>query len=219
MREIEDRGEAIGISKLLMMENAGSSLARFIFQNVGHFVRKREGRKLQVLFVAGTGNNGGDGFVAARHLTYWNDVLDISLVLLGRSEDVSAKEANLNLQILSRIGGIEMIEISSESMIGSITKLLDVADVVVVGIFGTGFKGEPRPLQKAVIETINKNAGATKISVDLPSGLEADSGKSKTAVRSDVTITMHAPKVGMFASKTSKGLCGRILIANIGVPV
>lgn len=219
MRKIEEDGEAIGISKLLMMENAGSALVRFIFQNSASFARKNGTGTLRVLFVAGTGNNGGDAFVAARHLAYWSDTFDISVVLLGRAEDVIANEAKVNLQILSKVPPVKLIEISSESLIRSVTEHLDVADVVVVGIFGTGFRGEPRPLQKGVIEMINKNTTAIIISVDLPSGLEADSGNSKIAVRSDFTITMHAPKVGMLANEASRNLCGHILIANIGVPL
>ena len=219
MKQIEDKGEEFGISKNMMMEVAGSSLALFIFQNANHFRDKSNDEKIRVLLVAGTGNNGGDTFVAARHLAYWNEIFDISLVLLGRSEDVNAKEANLNLQILHKIPAVKMEEVYSDLMIASFSAMLNIAEVVVVGIFGTGFKGEPRLLQKNVIEMINKNTRAVKISVDLPSGLEADSGDSKCVVRSDFTITMHAPKLGMVAKKESRNLCGRILIANIGVPV
>ncbi len=218
MKRIEDQGELIGISKSLMMENAGSCIAHFIFQNSGYLNRDGTSRKVRVLLVAGTGNNGGDAFVTARHLSYWKDNYEISVVVIGSVEDIKAKEAKSNFEILEKLSTISVTLIASESEADSFTGLLKGADVVVVGIFGTGFRGEPRALQRRIIESLNENADISKISVDLPSGLEADSGNFKVAVRSDFTITMHAPKVGMLVNEATRNLCGRILVANIGVP-
>jgi len=219
MKMIEDLGERMGISKLIMMENAGSRIAHFIFQNLSSFGSNRGHEKTKVLFIAGTGNNGGDTFVAARHLVYWKDDFDVSLAIIGKAEEIRAKEAKANFEILEGISNIRLVQIDSEGLIESLARLLEMSKIIVVGIFGTGFRGEPRPLQGKIIDLINEKSGAMKISVDVPSGLEAESGNFKLAVRSDYTIAMHAPKVGMEKTQAAKELCGRILVANIGVPL
>jgi hydroxyethylthiazole kinase-like uncharacterized protein yjeF len=217
MKKIEEEGVRIGVSKTSMMENAGSQIARFIFENSKYFAREN-GSKLRVLFVAGTGNNGGDAFVAARHLAYWKEEFDLTLVLVGNEADIKASEAGTNFRILAKIPSIKLGQVSSEADVGSVIKLLNETEVVVIGIFGTGFRGDPRSLQRTIIESINNTLDAKKISIDIPSGLEADTGSSKLAVRSDFTITMHAPKVGLLTNEKARDLCGKILIANIGVP-
>ena len=108
--------------------------------------------------------------------------------------------------------------IDSEAMLVTFSGILNRADVVVIGIFGTGFRGESHGLQRHAIELINEKSDSIKISVDIPSGLEADSGLASTVVLSDYTITMHSPKVGMFKGEKARQSCGRILIANIGIP-
>jgi len=217
MKLIEDMANSIGISRMVMMENAGGSIARFIFQNHGE-LREKSQDKVHVLLVAGTGNNGGDCFVVARHLAYWKNVFEISIVIIGKPEDIKAPEARENYEILKKNNSLTLIHVSSQETMNSFSSRLSSANIVVAGIFGTGFKGEPRTLQREVIELINENSESIKLSVDVPSGLEAQTGKSVTAVRSDYTITMHAPKVGMLNNDAAKKLCGRILIANIGIP-
>jgi hydroxyethylthiazole kinase-like uncharacterized protein yjeF len=218
MQHIEDSGEILGITKLMMMENAGSSIADFIFQNLSHFGQSNKSLK-RVLFVAGTGNNGGDSFVSARHLAYWKGFCEVSIAIIGNPGEIRAGEAKINYEILQKIQGIKLITIESEIALNSFSDLLESADVIVVGMFGTGFRGEPRALQSRIIGLINANLRATKISVDVPSGLEADSGNFKKAVQSDFTITMHAPKIGMLRDQNTQELCGRILVANIGIPL
>jgi len=217
MRMIEDAAANTGISRMLMMENAGSSIARFIFQNSNHLQDRAHSGKIHVLFVAGIGNNGGDVFVAARHLAYWSDSFEITVLILGKTQEIRAEEARTNYEILNKITSLKTIAIQSDLEVDSVSTLFCKARVIVCGLFGTGFKGEPRPMQKRVMQMINQSEGAMNISVDVPSGLEADSGKFSIAVRSDYTITMHAPKIGMAKSSEAKSICGRILIANIGV--
>jgi ADP-dependent NAD(P)H-hydrate dehydratase / NAD(P)H-hydrate epimerase len=219
MKMIEDIGEKLGVSKLTMMENAGSRIAHFIFQNLSQFDSNRSHGKTKVLFVAGTGNNGGDTFVAARHLVYWKDACDVTVAIIGKAEEIRAEEARVNYKVLEGIPNVRTIQIGSEELIDSFVGLLELSKIIVVGIFGTGFRGEPRPLQGRIIRLINERSGMVKISVDVPSGLEAESGNFKLAVRSDYTIAMHAPKVGMERTQAARELCGRILVANIGVPL
>ncbi len=217
MKMIEDTGVTMGISRLTMMENAGGRIANFIFQNLTRFKSSHD--RPRVLFVAGTGNNGGDSFVAARHLVYWKDDCDVSVALIGKAEEIRAAEARHNYGILGETSEVEIITVESEKEIEAFSKLIADSDIIVVAIFGTGFKGEPRPLQGRIIHMINEKSNASIISVDVPSGLEADSGDFKLAVRSNYTITMHSPKVGMMKTEAATGLCGSILIANIGIPL
>ena len=207
MRQRENEGVEMGISRLVMMENAGSSIASFVAEKF---------KACHVLIVAGTGNNGGDAFVVARHLSYWNK-FRVMVALIGNESSIHMEEALKNWKILKEIGKISCAEIASNDDLVILESYLKRADVVISAIFGTGFKGKPRSLQEAVIFRIN-STNATTISVDLPSGMEADTGNCEIAVSSDYTITMDSPKKGMLASKEALEICGEILVANIGVP-
>jgi hydroxyethylthiazole kinase-like uncharacterized protein yjeF len=218
MRQIEQEADSKGISRILMMENAGGAIAEFIFQNVSNFKQTDNSGLTNVLFIAGIGNNGGDAFVAARHLGYWKEYFKVTVLIVGDTQDIRTTEARLNFESLKEIVSIQMSTISSSKGVDDFALQLSKADVAVVGIFGTGFTGEPRSLQKEIIETLNQNTNPVKISVDVPSGLEASSGNFVIALKSDFTITMHAPKIGMLKNEKTLDLCGRILVANIGVP-
>lgn len=207
MRQREKDGVEIGISRLIMMENAGCAIASFLADKF---------KAANVLIIAGIGNNGGDAFVAARHLSYWSK-FRIVVALIGNESSIRMEEALTNWKILKEIGKISRVEIASTDDLAMLDDHLKRTDVVVSAIFGTGFKGEPRSLQEAVISRIN-SSGTTTISVDIPSGMEADTGNCDIAVSSDYTITMDSPKKGMLASKKALETCGEILVANIGVP-
>ena len=217
MKIVENRGEEMGTSRLVMMENAGAKIADFIFQNRGLFNPNFKSERTKVLFVAGIGNNGGDTFVAARHLLYWKERFDVTVLLIGHPKEIRASEARTNYGILEKIPACKIVLTNEDHFGDTSTKLVAQSHVIVTGIFGTGFRGEPRPQQREAIQAINNNSEAIKISVDVPSGLEADTGDFVIAVKSDYTVTMHAPKIGMMKSQKAKDLCGRILVANMGV--
>ena len=210
MSKLETDGEKLGISKLIMMENAGSSIAKLVSE-------LSPAGKARVCLFAGTGNNGGDVFVTARHLSYWFDRFELELCLVGRATDIRSVEARTNWNVLCNIGTITKRQINSVEELSSVRNSLGTSDFVIIGIFGTGFHGIPRDPAKSLIQMINECSKPTKISVDVPSGLEADSGNFQVAVKSDYTITMHAPKRGLLA-ESAKQICGNILIANIGLP-
>jgi hydroxyethylthiazole kinase-like uncharacterized protein yjeF len=217
MRAIEEIAAKKGVSKLSMMENAGANVANFILESFENRPKK-DSNKFRVVLVAGTGNNGGDVFVAARHLAFWKNNLIISLFLIGEEENIKAFEADVNWKILKKFDQIDRIILDSEEKFSILDQELSSADVIAVGIFGTGFRGKPKELQKKVIEKINKLEKVDVISVDIPSGLDADTGSYETVVKSDYTITMHAPKTGML-SQLGLQICGQILVANIGIPL
>ena len=207
MIERENLGVSIGISRLMMMENAGNAISRFI----------KDTENTKVLFVAGTGNNGGDAFVAARHLAYWEN-FNVTLALIGNGSDIHAEEALTNWKILKKIPRVRLLGLDSLEKMSLLKKEVEEPQIIVAAIFGTGFKGKPRELQSGAINMINSSK-AKKISVDLPSGMEADSGNYEIAVLSDYTISMDSPKIGMLANDKSRKACGKILVANIGVPL
>ncbi len=229
MRESEEEGVKLGISKLIMMENAGSALANFVvswaLDSRPHLELEAATLpaltpKVSVLIIAGTGNNGGDAFVAARHLSYFRSLFDLTVVLLGTHSDIRSEEASINWKILSGIHSVERIELNLDERVPEIRDIIALSSVLVVGIFGTGFKGRPRELQEKVITAINQRDKERSfcVSADIPSGMDADTGACEYSVDSDATVTMHAPKVGMFASGESRRKCGRIITANIGLP-
>ena len=219
MRRLEEKGEKIGISKMMMMENAGAAIARYVHDHFEPSERAESAsRKVRVTVVAGTGNNGGDAFVAARHLLYWKRKFLTSVVLIGDENKVRAMEAAANWEILRKIRAIKKVTIEGVKDLGKLEEELKRSEVIISAIFGTGFKGKPRKLQELAISKINRNNNAFKLSVDVPSGLETDSGKCKYAVMSDVTISLHVPKAGMFKTLAARQKCGQIVIENIGLP-
>ena len=219
MREIEDWNAEVGITRLLMMENAGAEIARFVVDVlISKLDRpKSDSEKIKVLLVAGTGNNGGDVFVAFRHLMSWKERLDIKLILLGKATDIKAEEALHNWKIISSITKGCVDEVSTTEEVHSLRREVGLSHILIVGIFGTGFKGVPRDLQRQAIEVLNSDQSAIVVSVDVPSGLESDTGKFELAVQSDYTITMARPKIGMVSTPEAKRICGEIIVANIGI--
>lgn len=220
MKELEDQGQSLGVPKLSMMENAGASVASYVKELLDSVDSLKKGKKKysekkekKIVAIAGTGNNGGDVFVAARHLLYWR--FKISLILLGSELDIRAEEAKTNWDVIKRLPKIKKVVVDDLQRLKLLRDEISDARVLVVGIFGTGFRGKPRELQMRAIEDINGAVGPLKVSVDLPSGMECDTGVSRYAVESDSTITMHAPKRGMVKNPEP---AGRILVANIGLP-
>jgi ADP-dependent NAD(P)H-hydrate dehydratase / NAD(P)H-hydrate epimerase len=227
MKEIEDLGASLGVSKLIMMENAGAAISSEILRLVksgrsDSVIQDEANRpKSKVLFIAGTGNNGGDAFVAARHLCYYQSVFEPIVVLIGKESEIHQEEAKKNFMVLSSIHRIKLIQLFESRKVEEILPpLISDASIIILGIFGTGFHGKPRELQANVLSEVSRRnrKQTTLISVDIPSGLEADTGISDYAVDSDVTVTMHAPKAGMLLSEAARKKCGRIVVANIGLP-
>lgn len=188
MQKIDEKvPEEYGITVSRMMENAGLQIAEFI---------RKELDSKKVTVYAGKGNNGGDALVAARRLHLWN--YDVEVVLASEELDGIRKE---ELQILKHLG----VEINLES---SETDY----PVAVEGLIGYSLKGNPRPPFDRMIKEINEYE--TVVSVDIASGLDADTGEeAKPCVRPDFTVSLAAPFTEM-----SEENSGRVFIADIGVP-
>jgi len=200
--------EHVGIPGVVLMENAARAVAECIYQAL---LNPPDAR---VLFLCGPGNNGGDGFVAARHLR--NGGVKVAVVLAAARETYRG-DAALNLAIYERMEGT-LFNATDEKQRKEINAQIGSSDVIVDALLGTGSTGAPRGLIADLIKTANAAPGARRVAVDVPTGLNADTGEVGTpCFRADATVTFVAAKVG-FSSKAARKVLGRVVVADIGVP-
>jgi ADP-dependent NAD(P)H-hydrate dehydratase / NAD(P)H-hydrate epimerase len=196
----------LDVPTLLLMENAGRGVAEIAR-------RERGGQGGPVVVVCGPGSNGGDGLVAARHLVVAG--VPVRMVLSApagqaRGDAAQALSAAQRLQVPIADG-------SAWLQPADWGPSLEGASVVVDALFGTGFHGEIRGAAAAAIAAMN-DAPARKLAVDVPSGLDADTGRASGPVfRADVTATMGAWKIGLAIE--AGGPAGRVEVVDLGVPV
>lgn len=208
MYSIEENGHTmIGMRRFLMMENAGHGISDFIAS------RFRNMKNKKVVAVCGTGNNGGDGFVASRHLA--GHGARITVVLLGSPPDLRSEEARLNWGIIEKMDSIEII--FGKEVNDAIKKRILGAGVILDSIFGTGIKGEVREPHASAIDLINRSK-AYVLAVDIPSGLDPDTGEvHDKVVKADATITFHRMKAGL-AKRGARKYTGPVSVERIGIP-
>jgi len=212
MMEIEQRAHEMGVTRLLMMENSGAGIAYNIVRVYNEQGRSIKGCK--VVVICGLGNNGGDAMVSARHLAYHG--ADVTVILLGSMDSIKTEEARSNYNILARMrSSIKLIEIKKH-LDDDIKSIINSADLIVDGIFGTGIRGDIKDPYASAIDAINSSR-AYKVAVDIPSGLDPDTGYAyEKCVKADLTITFHRLKNGLLIDngKTS----GNVIVWNIGIP-
>jgi hydroxyethylthiazole kinase-like uncharacterized protein yjeF len=200
MRALEVNAEYFGISLLQLMENAG--------RNVAVNIAQRFEAGTRIVIFCGLGGNGGDGFVTARHLLSMGFV--VTVVLAGRSKEIVHEAAKKNFLSLSYLNEIPILEVADSSDIPKVE-----ADVVVDALLGTGTKGSLKPPIRQIVEYINSFSGF-KIAVDVPTGIDSDTGENLgIAVKADVTVSFHAPKMGL---ANAKKYVGELIVKDIGVP-
>jgi len=200
--------QSLGLPGMVLMENAGRSCAEVIRQ-------KRTGvARPKVCIFCGTGNNGGDGYVIARHLL--NDGLSVKVALCGDPKKVGG-DARINLDVLRRMGQpIESLDLDDPSLEGRVRDLVLGTEGIVDAIFGTGLKGQVAPPYARLIEAINGRR-VPILAVDIPSGLDCDTGRPLgAAIRADTTVTFVAVKKG-FLSPEARPYTGEVIVASIGV--
>jgi NAD(P)H-hydrate epimerase len=198
------------IPSLLLMENAGHSVCELLIQRIPDLFKKR------VVIVAGKGNNGGDGLCVARHLLVRGLLKErLRAFLVGKPENLS-EETETQAEILERFG-LKIRYLTSEGDLTMLDEALSQADVVLDALLGIGVKGPVRGLLGPVIERINASQ-AFVVSVDLPSGVDADAGHvGSVAVRADLTITLEALKLGLLLYP-GREYAGEITVARLGYP-
>jgi len=194
-----------GLPGLVLMENAGREVATV--------VRNRYGPTCRVGIVCGPGNNGGDGLVAGRHLYLEGHPVEI---WLAAGDDAYRGDALTNLTI-ARSMGISLRRIPDGEN-EALAEALRGADVIVDAFFGTGFSGIPRPAAAACLRAMNE-AGRPVVAVDIPSGVEADTGALRgEAVRAAITVTFALPKLGCLLYPGA-GYCGELVVVPISLPL
>lgn len=196
--------ETLKIPGIVLMENAGRNAAQVILNKLADPQRAR------VVILCGTGNNGGDGFVIARHLAQVGVTIDV--VIAGQCEKI-AGDARANFEI---VAAMDLPHVICENEVDDrVTTTIANANVVVDALLGTGATGAPRGVMGKLVQFANKNRDAQKFAIDVPSGLDADSAEiHEPCFRADATITMVAAKTG-FSQACS--VVGEIIPVDIGV--
>lgn len=213
MRNIDNNAiNKFGIPGIVLMENAALAVVNKI-RKVLHMKEqpKMAGKKGVVL--VGKGNNGGDGFAIARHLSVAG--MEVTVFLFSKAEELTG-DARLNYELYLKMGG-KIVNVEDEMQIRLFRLALIQADIAIDALFGTGFKGTlPEIIEKYVAE-INKS-NLTVLSVDIPSGLEADTGKvASIAVKADCTVTFGLAKLGHFLGEGPIHT-GELIIDQISIP-
>jgi ADP-dependent NAD(P)H-hydrate dehydratase / NAD(P)H-hydrate epimerase len=198
MRKLEAAAVATGIDEALMMENAGANAAAILDSVI-------ELQWKSVIVFCGTGNNCGDGLVFARHALISGATVTIYTV--RRPEDLAP--------LPKKHYGV-LLGLSSKGLpVSFVRRIQDAgeADILVDAMLGTGIRGQVSAEYRDAIKKFNA-MGGTKVALDCPSGIDADTGKCLGAcVAPDITITFHDAKAGLTRENS-----GRILVAGIGVP-
>jgi hydroxyethylthiazole kinase-like uncharacterized protein yjeF len=199
--------EEIGIPGVVLMENAATGATRVF---LAHFAPPLTSR---VLILCGPGNNGGDGYVMARVLSEAG--LKVAVLVLAEFSRI-AGDALVNLQILRQMG-LEILEVPSEGQWKKQRRLLKDCDFIIDGLLGTGLNSPVRGFYARVIKDIN-SANKPVTAIDIPSGLNADTGQIMgAAVQADLTVTFGFPKIGQVVFPGA-GLVGRLVRTDIGIP-
>jgi hydroxyethylthiazole kinase-like uncharacterized protein yjeF len=198
----------LGIPGVVLMENAGRSCAELIFDKL------KDAAEQKVCIFCGTGNNGGDGYVIARHLI--NHGIKVTVVVCGDRNKIKG-DAKTNLDILEQMGeSIELLNPSDQDIAGQVEHLGAGSGIIVDSLFGTGLKGQLSDEYRLLIESINA-CNSPIMAVDIPSGLECDTGEPLgVAIRAAWTVTFVAVKKG-FISADATSYTGEIFVASIGI--
>jgi NAD(P)H-hydrate epimerase len=202
MRQAEQESARAGISTDMLMENAGKAIAGEVWQILGDV-------KKNILLLIGPGNNGGDGLVAARHLRDWG--ASVSLFLLEKRPQGDPNLEQVNERGVPGYGNLDELD-----------GLLQTADAVVDALFGTGrsrqLSGIYQRVLQMVAEAKEKRPGLKIIALDLPSGLDADTGSVDPAcLYADNTITLGFLKTGLYSAPGAER-AGVITVVDIGIP-
>lgn len=206
MQELDRRTIAeCGVPGLVLMENAGGGCADLIDRQYG------EGTGRRAVVIAGKGNNGGDGYVIARHLREkgWQ----AAIFVVARREEVRG-DALANLE---RLDGVTVTFCPERGMLGHYVTVLQDADVVVDALFGTGLASVLTGATAEAVTLVNA-AGRPVVSVDIPSGIDATTGEVHgCAVRAEITVTFAFPKLGHVLYPGTDHT-GRLEVVDIGIP-
>ena len=208
MRALEAAAEAAGVSVAQLMENVGLAVAQEVWMTLGTLEDRR------ILILAGPGNNGGDGLVAARHLYEWGAQIAVYL-LRPRAPDDPHVKALADL-------GVPLVSPQDDPGCETLEQFLSVAELVVDALLGTGAS---RPVAGDLAEILRRLGAARErlgrprlVAVDVPTGVDADTGRADPlAVGADLTVALGEAKVGLYVGQGS-ARAGRVQVVDIGIP-
>jgi hydroxyethylthiazole kinase-like uncharacterized protein yjeF len=219
MREVDRLTTArFAVPGLQLMEAAGRSVAEEFLENYGHRNADPPGR---IAILCGKGNNGGDGFVVARHLK--EEAAEVSVYLFATPQELRG-DALKNFERWRDVGGA-VLSIQNENDWEKCWPKVGAAEVIIDALLGTGVRGPVTGLLARVIEDVNRLSGNATlprpgwiVAVDTPSGLPSDGEDTNGPVlRAHLTVSFTAPKIGQLVSKQAPG-CGHLLVREIGSP-
>ena len=216
MRGADRRAQRLGLAGRDLMEQAGTAVAAAARALLNSIDRPSGGL---VLFLCGPGNNGGDGFVAARHLAAHG--IASFVVLVSVDERPGTPDAAANWDALDGLANVERLHAATAHDMALLLNGLERAALVVDALLGTGVSGALRdPIGEAVAVCLAaRRLGVPILAVDTPTALDLSSGlASEPNVRADLTVTFHRPKEGLL-TKSGRLLGGRVLVAPIGIPI
>jgi len=210
--------EDLGIPGIVLMENAGRHTANAVLDLIEHELQL-VAQDASVAIFCGGGNNGGDGYVIARHLQNSGAMVTAYAI---RNPDELTGDAAIQCAIANKMGLVVLMHTPDQrSQLGS---AVAGCQVIVDALLGTGFSGQVRDELVDVIHTINDAAdkGAKILAVDIPSGLDCDTGQPSgaegdTTVQADVTVTFVAAKQGLVA-ESAEPFVGELEVVDIGAP-
>ncbi|RJQ28934.1 MAG: NAD(P)H-hydrate dehydratase [Peptococcaceae bacterium] len=196
-----------GIPGIVLMENAGLQVVKVVEKVLGDLPGK------EIAIFVGKGNNGGDGLVVARHLL--NRRASVKVLTLADYEEIKG-DARVNLEIWRKMGQ-KVHSLTRGDSLNVIRLILMSVDLVVDAIYGTGFRGPVGEKIGGIIEVLNKS-GKPVVAVDIPSGLEADTGAvNGPCIRASHTVTFGLPKLGLVTGAGPE-YAGELHVVDISIP-
>lgn len=203
-RRLDRAAERAGLSALVLMEHAALGVAALAALLAPH-------RRDVIAVICGPGNNGGDGYAAARRLCAWGRVVRV----VRLSPLPAAGAAGLEARLCAREGAV----VDASRSLAPLRRALAGSALVVDALFGVGLDRPLSPRFVAAIEIMNRARGL-RLAVDVPSGMDADSGTPlPVCVHADCTATMVAPKRGFAAGRPGARSVGRVVEIDIGLPL
>ncbi len=198
---------SLGVPGPLLMENAAIGIVHSILEKLGN-----SDLSLSFGIVCGKGNNGGDGYAVARHLS--NIGYTVNVLSLGNEKEMS-DDCRLNYNILRKLSKQRKNITIKKYKSPADLKFIKGCEVIIDSMLGTGASGKLKPPYSTIIETLNK-VDAYKVAIDISTGLNADTGYGEIVFNSDLTITLGDYKRGLFISDGAQ-YCGEIDLREIGI--
>jgi ADP-dependent NAD(P)H-hydrate dehydratase / NAD(P)H-hydrate epimerase len=215
MKGADRRAQALGVPGVVLMEHAGCAVAA---ATKAIAVQTERWDKGPVVVMCGPGSNGGDGLVAARHLS--RQGARVIVVLVAGAGRPAGRDSARNWDRLESESRAERVHTPVPRDLAILGQGIEKASVVVDALLGTGTAGPLREPIRSAVELVNKarRAGIAIVAVDCPTAVDLTGGDlSDPVVRAHITVTFHRPKTGLL-TRRGKGVAGRVLVAPIGIP-